>query len=160
MWNKEILCVNAAYPLGFLNIDIDTTSIHLHYTILRLLCVKHIYKNPHPPNIVHSSQYRWQNWGTSPHLYCVLWVLWCVTVLYSTVQYCDVWPYCVLYCTVMCDYCTVPVCFLTFHVSCSWHQPVSIIAASIRNKVASVLSEKQKYKKQAQARIQNWLPVH
>ena len=47
--------VNAVYPLGFLNIDINITLIYLHYTILRLLCVKHIYKNPHPPNIVHSS---------------------------------------------------------------------------------------------------------
>ena len=39
---------------------------------------------------MHLSQYRWQNWGTSPHLYCVLWVLWCVT----TVQFqCVSWHF-------------------------------------------------------------------
>ena len=37
---------------------------------------------------MHLSQYRWQNWETSPRVYCVLWVLWCVTVLYSTVLWC------------------------------------------------------------------------
>ena len=77
--------------IGVLNIDIDTTSTNLHYTISRLLCVKHIYKKPLPPNIVHSSKYRWQNWGTElVHIYTV----YC--------EYCD---------------CTDPVC-VSWHFMC------------------------------------------